>query len=435
MVRRYRREVPVTSASVSPPTMLNTTYTKVTGAISVYETIMRLVAQGRDQWRNHFTYTVEVSEQDSLYEDVLEWLTKVLPNEKHRALSVSSVRATRPDYAYASDSDEREKKAPPLKVRYSSTTTRPIVIEGNRIQVTVEEPPESAAMVSRTVYSKVLFTASSHEGQQAVVRRLQEMNESRATTRKANLKMVGNWGDWTTRSDLPARTMESVSLPVDQKNRIREDLSTFLASEEKYNRLAIPWHRGYMFYGPPGTGKTSLVKALANEFNLDLWYISLSDLKAESGLLSLISGVGPRSLLLLEDIDTISITHDRDSSDQGTISMGSLLNTLDGVATPHGLITVMTTNRFELLDPALTRAGRMDLIEKLDYPDLTIVTDLFQHFYGETPKWTGTGVTAKVVKDNPVAASQISEAMKRHLDNPTAARNAIVDMYKTQKAA
>ena len=182
-----------------------------------------------------------------------------------------------------------------------------------------------------------------------------------------------------------------------------------------------------MFHGPPGTGKTSLVKALANEFNLDLWYLSLSDLKAESSLLGLLSEVGPRSILLLEDIDIMKITHDRDGADQGTISMSSLLNTLDGVATPHGLITIMTTNNFEVLDPALTRAGRMDMIEKLDYPSLNSISNMFEYFYGEIPVQILTGAHPDSF-DTPIkdlSTSMIAEIMKRHLKDPKGAAQAI----------
>ena len=187
-----------------------------------------------------------------------------------------------------------------------------------------------------------------------------------------------------------------------------------------------------MFHGPPGTGKTSLVKALANEFNLDLWYISLSDLSKESSLMNLITAVGPRSLLLLEDIDTMQITHDRDNSEQGKISMSSLLNALDGVATPHGLITVMTTNRFEVLDLALTRAGRMDLIEKLDYPSGETLATMFKHFFGVEPKWGQVlKGTAKTDPIEGLSTSQVAEIMKRNMSDPKKASSDIIEVVRT----
>lgn len=403
---------------------------RIAMAVAVVEAAQRVYNYLRNVYWSKLSYTVTVSEKDPIYPDVHAWLISALPDEKHRSLSVSSKRPrsteTEEDY-YSSDSTQPVKPAP-LTVYFNDSSTRMLKVGGYKVAVTLQMPDTSRVSLSSREpdYAKINFTTWSHDGQQAVISQLEKLNEQRSTTRKAVLKMVGQWGNWTTRSDLPPRTMESVILPPEQKNRIREDLGTFLASEEKYNRLALPWHRGYMFHGPPGTGKTSLVKALANEFNLDLWYISLSDLKAESSLLGLLSDVGPRSILLLEDIDTMRITHDRDGSEQGTISMSSLLNTLDGVATPHGLITVMTTNRFDVLDPALTRAGRMDMVEMLDYPSVNVISDMYKHFFGVTPNWK-----TQRNRDAPIkglSTSQVAEVMKRHMDDPAGASKAIRPM-------
>lgn len=389
-------------------------------ANSLIETGRKLFIFGRDQWHRHFSYSITISEKDSLYGEVLDWLTSISPDEKHRALTVSSSRYSHGD-TVSSDDDTR--KRVPLLVRFNEGTQKTVEIEGYKVTVSVVVPESSDKdPMGKYEQSKVVFVMQSHRAQKAVLRALEEINDRRGKARKPVLRMVGTWNNWITRSDLPPRTMESVSLPVEQKDRIREDLARFLDAEEQYNRLAIPWHRGFMFYGPPGTGKTSLVKALAHEFNLDLWYVSLSDLKAEASLIGLLAEVGPRSLLLLEDIDTIKITHDRDNAQQGQISMSSLLNTLDGVATPHGLIAVMTTNRFDVLDEALTRAGRMDLIEHLDYPSINTLAQMYKHFYGKLPSWRYNS------RDEPLvglATSQVAEVMKRYMDDPKTASKAI----------
>lgn len=406
-------------------------------ALAIGEVTQKLYVLGRNWYHNHFAYTVSISEKDALYNEVHKWLIGVLPHEKHKDLEVSSTgRVNRRGVVEASEPDDGSTFASepdPLIIRFSDKSMRSLRVGDHKVQVSLVTPekPDKSAQAHEwyDAYAEIVFLTYSYEAQQAVILQLEQLNRARAKTRKAVLKMMGQWGDWRTRSDLPPRTMESVNLPQEQKDRIVSDLKHFLDSEDTYNRLAIPWHRGYMFYGPPGTGKTSLVKALANYFNLDLWYISLSDLKAETSLLGLLSSVGPRSMLLLEDIDTIKITHDRDGSDQGTISMGSLLNTLDGVATPHGLVTAMTTNRFDILDPALTRAGRMDLVEMLDYPSVDTVKDMFHHFYGETlvlPR----GTRLDAFKTREIATANIAEVMKRHLDEPAKAVKHIREMVK-----
>lgn len=365
---------------------------KAAMALALFEGGKKAYDSGTSYWRRNFAYTVTISEKDILYDDVHHWVLSILPDEKHRSLMVESNRhrGHYDDMEATEDEADRGQPSRPLKLKFDDTKARTVYIDGHKISVRVHVPEAASSSGNGYIerrYSEIEFTGSTYASQQAVLGHLTRLNESRATVRKAVLRMVNQWGSWTTRSDLPARTLDSVALPGDQKNRIVSDLDKFLSSEDKYNRLALPWHRGYMFHGPPGTGKTSLIKALANHFNLDLWYISLADLKAESSLLGLLSEVGPRSILLLEDIDTMKITQDPDGAQQGEISMSSLLNTLDGVATPHGLVTVMTTNRFEVLNPALTREGRMDMIEELGYPTPQTLGALYSHFYDRTPSW------------------------------------------------
>jgi SpoVK/Ycf46/Vps4 family AAA+-type ATPase len=405
----------------SPETRALLPVGKVGAAVAAFETAKKIRNEARGYWRENFAYTVSVSEGDPLYSDVHAWLLSIMPEEKHRTLLVSSGgHGSRPVY----EDEPEDRKPSPLTVRFDDEAPRKVIIAGHKAVVRIQRPetPDTSQGYGRRDPNKIEFVVNTYAGQQAIIRELEQINSEKATTRKAVLRMVNSWGDWTTRSDLPPRTLDSVSIPEEQMNKIVSDIERFLAAEDRYNRLAIPWHRGYMFHGPPGTGKTSLVKALSNHFNLDLWYISLSDLKAEAGLMGLLSGVGPRSILLLEDIDTIKITHDRDSSDQGTISTSGLLNALDGVATPHGLITMMTTNRLEVLDDALTRTGRMDMIEELTWPSRKTLAQMYRHFFGQYPVWVDLN------DDTPItglSTAQVAETLKQHLDSPVAAELAV----------
>lgn len=394
------------------------------GVLAAYEIAQQVSGRVGSFYRDRLAYTVSVNERDPMYSQVHAWLLSIMPTERHRALSVRSGSGHGPTTLEGGSADGDTESVPPLQLLFNDTRPRHVVIDGHRVMVRLNTPDVSGSAVSmrdrETPAAEIQFTTRSFGAQQAVVGHLHRLHDARRADRKPVLRMVNQWRSWRTRSDLPGRSLASVALPTAQRTRIVEDLGRFLDAEEQYNRLAIPWHRGYLFHGPPGTGKTSLVKALASHFRLDLWYVSLSDLNAESGLMGLLSEVGPRSMLLLEDIDTIQIATDREGADQGKISTSSLLNALDGVATPHGLVTVMTTNHYDRLDKALVRAGRMDLVEELGYSTPATVAALYRHFYGRT--------TTIAQWPDGVAAAAVAEVFKQHLDDPDAAIDGLLHL-------
>jgi hypothetical protein len=397
------------------------------GKVSSVLALVELFNKGKHQYevfKSKRSYTVNVSEEDPLYSDIHAWLMSIMPNERHHSLLVSSPERSYDDMETAEDSGSTSvvEKRPPLKVRFDDQAHRDVVINGHKVRVWVASPEQSkeAAHSWEREPKKIKLQAASYEGQQAIIAELNRLNDEKAIVRKAVLKMVAPWGgQWRTRSDLPPRTMDSVFIPDEQKNRILSDVGAFLAQEDRYNKMSFPWHRGYMLYGPPGTGKTSIVKGVANHYNLDLWYIGLADLNNESGLLSLLSQVGPRSILLLEDIDTVKIAKGADAEGSSKITVGSLLNALDGVSTPHGLITMMTTNHFDQLDERLVRAGRMDLVEEIGYPTPQTLEKMFTHFYGQSPsRWWGSFHNDQL---DGVSVAQIAEIFKSNMDDPEAA--------------
>lgn len=395
-------------------------------ALAMYDLSSRVYESAKQFRSRHFAYTVSVSEDDPLYSEVHAWLMSIMPTEKHRSLLVSSADRSWDDDLVSLDDDESERRPrPALSVKFDDSANRKVVVDGFNITVWLSNPDQVGSSSNQSYGrepKKIKLQAYSYEGQQAVIKELNRINDRHAKVRKPSLKMVSSWGGWQTRSDLPARTLESVFMPAVQKDRIIADVQSFLDSEDRYNKLSIPWHRGYMFHGPPGTGKTSIVKAVGNHFGLDIWYVGLADLSSEANLLDLLSKVGPRSILLLEDIDTVKISQEQDQEDtKAKITSGSLLNALDGVSTPHGLITMMTTNRFETLNKALIRAGRMDCIEKLDWPTMSTLDDMFVHFYGRRPVEWGN-YSDHILEGFSVSAA--AEIFKSNMYNPEQAAEA-----------
>lgn len=261
---------------------------------------------------------------------------------------------------------------------------------------------------------RIVFTCSSEAARDAVLVFLTELAEAEYGTMVPRLFVVDRWGSSWNRVDLPPRNLDTVILRRGQRDNIVGNLQRFLDEEAVYTRLGLPWHRGYLFHGPPGTGKTSLAKALAGHFGLDVYYVPLSDMKNDTNLLSLFASIPPRSMLVLEDVDVVHAAKSRDDAESDGISLSGLLNALDGLATPHGLITIMTTNDVGALDKALIRPGRADWIEELGYVDADQLRRLVRLATGE--EWND-GVPAHKA---PLTHADILEVLKRHFDDPSA---------------
>jgi mitochondrial chaperone BCS1 len=173
------------------------------------------------------------------------------------------------------------------------------------------------------------------------------------------------------------RLLDSVLLEPGEKEHLLQDVAQFRKSKQRYQILGVPYHRGYLFYGPPGTGKTSLVSALASHFGFSIYTVNLANFNDRS-LMGAVNRVPGDSVLLFEDIDCMKSSQSREGTGAGGgksgpatisaqenvtqsgITLSGLLNILDGLYAPTGVLFVMTTNHVEKLDQALLRPGRID---------------------------------------------------------------------------
>lgn len=190
------------------------------------------------------------------------------------------------------------------------------------------------------------------------------------------------------------RELDSVVLAEGQRQRITDDVKSFLGRGKWYARRGIPYRRGYLLHGSPGSGKTSIIQALAGSLDMNICLLNLSERGLTDDKLNHLLSLAPeRSIILLEDIDAAFPSRTRGDADaasaapekreyQTSVTFSGLLNALDGVASGESRIVMMTTNHVERLDPALIRPGRVDLIEELGDADETMVRDLFERFYG-----------------------------------------------------
>lgn len=102
--------------------------------------------------------------------------------------------------------------------------------------------------------------------------------------------------------DHPAN-FETLAMDDGFKKMIVDDLDRFVKRKEFYRKVGKAWKRGYLLYGPPGTGKSSLIAAMANHLNFDVYDLELTDIRCNSELRKLLISTGNRSILVVEDID------------------------------------------------------------------------------------------------------------------------------------
>ncbi len=172
---------------------------------------------------------------------------------------------------------------------------------------------------------------------------------------------VPEYQTWTLAERRPARPLGSLVYDTDVLDALRADLQAFLADRAWYAGHGIPYRRGYLLHGPPGNGKSSLVAALAGEFGFGVCVLNLATPElSDDRLVTLLSNLPRRTVILLEDIDAVFKGREPRSGSV-KLSFNGLLNALDGVAAgENGRLTFMTTNHLEHLDPALVRPGRAD---------------------------------------------------------------------------
>ncbi|MCG9970834.1 ATP-dependent zinc metalloprotease FtsH [Christiangramia crocea] len=169
-----------------------------------------------------------------------------------------------------------------------------------------------------------------------------------------------------------------------------QEIVDFLKQPEKYTALGGKIPKGALLVGPPGTGKTLLAKAVAGEAKVPFFSLSGSD------FVEMFVGVGASrvrdlfkqakekspSIIFIDEIDAIGRARGKSnfsgSNDERENTLNQLLTEMDGFGTNTNVIVVAATNRADVLDKALMRAGRFDRQIYVDLPDLRERKEIFE---------------------------------------------------------
>jgi chaperone BCS1 len=222
---------------------------------------------------------------------------------------------------------------------------------------------------------------------------------------------------WNKIAEGKPRTMESVILDKTLSQDVLHDMHNFLVSKEWYNSLGIPYRRGYLFYGPPGNGKTSLCKAFAGELKLDICMLSLCSASVtDSKLINALRIAPIRSLIVLEDVDSVFVQRENSDPASRRLTFSGLLNAIDGIVSQEGRILIMTTNHIEKLDPALIRPGRCDLKLEICNASHDQRAAMFLRFF---PGWEASArIYADRIPGDEISMAQIQNHLVDNRDSP-----------------
>ncbi|KAI3961586.1 hypothetical protein MKW92_032780 [Papaver armeniacum] len=177
-------------------------------------------------------------------------------------------------------------------------------------------------------------------------------------------------------------TFQNLAMDPELKKDIIDDLDRFVKGRDYYKKVGKAWKRSYLLYGPPGTGKSSLVAAMADYLNFDIYDMELTNSHSYSSSQlshwrSVLMGIKSRTIILIQDIDCTAETHDRinirepvhpyarphpANRNSAELTLSGLLKVIDGMWSSCGdeKIIIFTTNHKDKLDPALLRPGRID---------------------------------------------------------------------------
>lgn len=183
-------------------------------------------------------------------------------------------------------------------------------------------------------------------------------------------------------------TFKDVAGLAEAKQEV-EEIVSFLKNPEKYTELGGKIPKGALLVGPPGTGKTLLAKAVAGEANVPFFSLSGSD------FVEMFVGVGASRvrdlfrqakekspcIVFIDEIDAVGRARGKNanmnSNDERENTLNQLLTEMDGFGSNSGVIILAATNRADILDKALLRAGRFDQQIHVELPDLNERKEIF----------------------------------------------------------
>ena len=192
--------------------------------------------------------------------------------------------------------------------------------------------------------------------------------------------------------DIEFKSVEKIDITFDKIAGLKEvkeelyEIVDSISDKEKYKKMGAKLPKGILLYGPPGTGKTLIAKGIAGETKSNFYSVSGSEFTEKY------VGVGAKrvrklfekakknapSIIFIDEIDAIGARRSPDSNAERDQTLNQLLVEMDGFSQSEDIVVIGATNRIELLDEALKRAGRLSKHIYIGNPDLKSRKELFE---------------------------------------------------------
>jgi transitional endoplasmic reticulum ATPase len=177
--------------------------------------------------------------------------------------------------------------------------------------------------------------------------------------------------------EVPAHGFEAVANLSEVKQRLTEAVIWPITDPERFARVGIEPPRGLILSGPPGTGKTFVVRAVAHESGAAFFPVKGAELldkfvgESERGVREVFARAraAAPSILFFDELDALAPVRGRSTTSVTDSVVAALLTEMDGVSSRGDVVVIGATNRIDLIDPALLRAGRLETHIELGLPD------------------------------------------------------------------
>jgi SpoVK/Ycf46/Vps4 family AAA+-type ATPase len=194
------------------------------------------------------------------------------------------------------------------------------------------------------------------------------------------------WSDNITKTN---KTIKNTIVSEHVNKYFYEDVRNFIKNEEYHAQKGLSYKRGYLLYGEPGCGKTSIIRAIAAEYNLTMFVVDLNIFNNNNELVKVMNAINSyitgkkRYVLVFEDVDRATVFDKRYYEKK--LTEDCLLNILDGLDESYGRITIITTNDLDAVKTikSLVRPGRIDVTINVTYCTTQQIKDILKLYYNK----------------------------------------------------